>query len=128
MAFTNYQESRVLEHFFGTATVAKPTVYVALYTTEVDELGAGTEVSGGSYARRPWSGTVGGTSPTEVVNTSDITFATATAPWGTVTHVALVDALTGGNVMARATLDISRLIDTGTTSTFLAGQLKFTLE
>lgn len=128
MSFTNYLEQKVLEHFLSTPTVAKPTVYVGLLTAPMSEAGVSTEVTGGSYTRRLWAGTVSGSSPTQVANTSDIVFPTATASWGTVTHVALYDSLTGGNALVYATLDISRIIDSGTTSTFLAGQLKFTLE
>lgn len=128
MSFTNYLEQKVLEHFLSTPTVSKPTVYVGLLLASMDEAGVSTEVTGGSYARRLWAGTVSGTAPTQVANTSDIVFPTATATWGTITHVALYDSLTGGNALAYATLDISRLVESGTTSTFLAGQLKFTLE
>ena len=58
--FSDYLEDKVLDHVFGgNAYTAPSTLYVALYTVAPSifrfnsgDLGGGTEVSGGSYARQ----------------------------------------------------------------------------
>ena len=53
MSFSNYLENKILLHVFGATPYTAPaTLYVALFTSDPGEGGTGTEVSGGSYARR----------------------------------------------------------------------------
>ena len=97
--------------------------YVALFTTATTDAGGGTEVSGGGYARQlvglsAASGAGGSTS-----NAADITFPTATADWGTVTHVAIMDAATLGNMIMHSPLDASKAIATGDTFKINATEL-----
>jgi hypothetical protein len=48
---TTFLEQALAAHVLtGTPYTAPETIYLALYTTDVDESGSGTEVSGGSYA------------------------------------------------------------------------------
>ena len=51
---SNYLENKLLDHFLATTSYTAPSnVYVALMTVAEDDTGtAGTEVSGGSYARQ----------------------------------------------------------------------------
>ena len=99
--------------------------YVALYTTDPTDADTGTEVSGGGYARQ----LAGLSAPSDGVssNASDITFPTATADWGTVTHLGLRDAATIGNLLLYSILDASKAIATGDTFKMNAGELKVTL-
>ncbi|NNM74753.1 phage tail fiber protein [Enterovirga aerilata] len=129
MSFTNYLEQKVLDHVFGAGTYAKPTLYAALFTTATGEAGGGTEVSGGGYARQPIGAmTVSGTAPTQAVNASTFEFPVATADWGTITHAAIFDAPTGGNMLDHAPLAASKRIDNGDVFRFPAGAIKVTLE
>ena len=68
--FSDYLEDKVLNHVFGgTAYTAPSTLYVGLYTAAPSDTGGGTEVSGGSYARKSMPDmTVSGTSPTQATN------------------------------------------------------------
>ena len=102
--------------------------YVALFTTATTDAGGGTEVSGGSYARQlvglsAASGAGGSTS-----NAEDITFPTATADWGTVTDVAIMDAATAGNMIMHSPLDASKTIAIGDTFKINATELVCTID
>ncbi|MEM4658701.1 MAG: hypothetical protein QXX77_09815 [Candidatus Methanosuratincola sp.] len=126
-AFTDYLENKLLDHSLGTASYTKPTaVYLGLFTAAPGESGGGTEVSGGGYARQAvtFNAASGGTT----LNSSDITFPTATANWGTITHVALFDASTGGNMLYYGALTSSVVINSGQQFVILAGDLDITLD
>jgi hypothetical protein len=60
-------------------------------------------------------------------NNAAIEFPTATGSWGTVTHVAVFDALTTGNMIAYATLTASKVIDTGDVLRIPTNELDVTL-
>lgn len=102
------------------------TIYLALFTAAPSDAGGGTEVTGGSYARQAvtLSAASGGAS----ANSADITFPAATADWGTVTHVALMDALSGGNMLMHTPLDASKTVNNGDTFKINAGDLDVTVE
>ena len=126
MSKTNYLENKVLDHSLGVTAYTMPTVYLAAFTAAPGEAGGGTEVSGGSYARVALSGKIGAASGGASVNSADINFPTATADWGTVTHFAVFDASTSGNMLHYGALTASKIIYSGDVLSFLAGQLTFT--
>ena len=129
MSFTNYLENAVMDPVFGAGTFAKPAGrYVALFTGAPGEAGGGTEVSGVGYARQSAAFTVSGNSPTNAENTAAVEFPTAVTSWGTVTHAAVFDAVTGGSMLAYAALVEAKPISTGDVFRFPAGNLDFTLE
>lgn len=101
------------------------TVYVALYTSDPTDADAGTEVSGGSYARQAatFAAPSGGSSSTS----ADISFPVATGNWGTITHIGIRDALTLGNLLYHGALDASKTINTGDQFKILSGNLTVTL-
>lgn len=128
MSFSNFLETEILDHVFGAAAYTAPgTMYLALYTTAPGEAGGGTEVStsGTAYARETVAFTVTGNTAS---NTAAVEYATATAAFGTVTHVGVMDALTSGNLMAYATLASSKTISTGDVFRVPAGDLDITLD
>ena len=127
--FSDYLEDKVLDHVFGgTAYTAPGTLYVGLYTAAPSDSGGGTEVSGGSYARKSMPAmTVSGTSPTEATNGAAVEFVTATGSWGTVTHVGVFDASSSGNLLAWAALTASKTVSSGDVFRFDAGDLDITL-
>lgn len=111
MSFSNYLENKVLGHVFGgTAYTAPTTLYVGLFTSDPGEAGAGTEVSGGSYARQTITFTVTGS---QASSSAAVEFPTATASWGTITYAAVYDAVSGGNLLASGALTTSKTIDSG---------------
>ena len=126
--FSDYLEDKVLEHVFGgNAYTAPSTLYVALYTVAPSDTGGGTEVSGGAYARQTAAFTVSGTNPTTASNTAAIEYPTATANYGTVVAVGILDASSGGNLLAYSTLDSSKVVSSGDVFRFNAGDLDITL-
>ena len=111
MAFTDYLENKLVAHTFSNTAYTSPsTVYVALYTTAPTDSTSGTEVSGGAYARQSASFT---TTANAATNASAIEYPTATAGYGTVVAVAILDASSGGNMLAYACLTENKTIDSG---------------
>ncbi len=126
--FSDYLEDKVLDHVFGgNAYTAPATLYVALYTVAPTDTGGGTEVTGGSYARQSGTFTVSGTNPTTASNSAAIEYPTATADYGTVVAVGILDASSGGNLLAYANLDTSKSVTTGDVFRFDTGDLDITL-
>lgn len=128
MSFSNYLETKVLDHVFGaTAYTAPATLYLALFTSNPDEDGSGTEVStsGTAYARQTIAFTTSGDTTS---NTAAVEFPTATASFGTVSHVGVMDASTGGNLLAYAALTTSKDIATGDVFRIPAGDLDISLD
>lgn len=125
MSFSDYLETKVLDHVFaGTAYTAPSTLYVALFTAAPSDSGGGTEVSGGAYARQTIAFTTSGDTTS---NNAAIEFPTATANYGTVTHVGIYDASSAGNLMAWASLTSSKTIETGDVFRIPSGDLDITL-
>ena len=126
MSFTNFLETEILDHVFGgNAYTAPVTLYTGLYTASPSDTGGGTELSGNGYARQATAFTVTGNTAS---NTSAEEWATATGSWGTITHVGVFDASTGGNLMAYGTLTASKTIATGDVFRIPAGDLDITLD
>lgn len=123
---TNYLEDALLNHVFRNTTLTSPTtVYLALFTAAPGEAGGGTEVTGGSYARVAI--TFGAPSSNQIANSSAVNFATATANWGTITDCAIMDASSGGNMLAFGPLAASKVVNTGDTISFAIGALTVAL-
>src|SRR6056300_150421 len=124
--FSNFLENALINATLRATTYTSPaTVYVSLYTSDPTDADSGTEVSGGSYART--SAAFDAPSNGVTQNTSDVTFPTATASWGTVTHVAIHDAASAGNMLFHTPLDTSKTIDTGDIFKITSGNLTVTL-
>jgi hypothetical protein len=127
MSKSDYAENKVNELLVGKTAFTLPTAYVALYTAAPSDAGGGTEVTGGSYARKVTAGADWGTSASgSIANSNAITFVTASASWGTVTHFGVFDALTTGNLLFWAALTTSKTIGSGDTASFAVGALVHT--
>jgi len=125
--FTNYLENKLLDHVLRNVTYTSPTTaYVGLFTTAPDDTGAGTEVSGGSYARVSVSVTTA--SAGAVTSSANVTFPQATGSWGTISHLAIFDALTSGNMLMYTELTTSKVIGNGDIFQISSGNLSVTLD
>jgi hypothetical protein len=96
--FSDYLESNLLNAVLRNVSYTSPAnVYIALYTSDPTDANTGTEVSSASYARQSitFSAPVSGSCS----NDSAVTFPTPTENWGTVSHMGLFDAPTGGNLL-----------------------------
>jgi len=129
-SFADYWENKILDHLFGKGSYTAPTIYVGLSTADPTDDSSGlSEPSGGSYARvstvpGDWNVASGGATG----NANDITFPEATGNWGTITHFALFDAESAGDMLAHGTLSVSKTISSGDTVKFSAGDLDVTLD
>ena len=123
---SNYLENALINVTLRNTTyTAVATPYIALFTSDPTDAGSGTEVSGGSYART--SVTFGSPSNGVTTNSADVTFPTATASWGTVSHIGLYDASTSGNLLFHTPLDTSKTIDKDDIFKITSGNLSVTL-
>ena len=126
MSFSNSAETLTLNWLFTANSATRPTAwYLGLHTSNPDEDDSGTEVSGGGYARQSASFSVSGNTAT---TSAAIEYPTATANYGTVTHVGVYDASSAGNLIAYAALSSSKTIETGDVFRVPAGDLDITLD
>jgi hypothetical protein len=130
MSLSNYEEARLLDLLVGKTAHALETIYVGLSTADpLDDASGLAEPVGNGYARvattgATWEAAVAGA----IQNASAITFAEASGDWGTLTHFALFDALSGGNMIASGALDTGTAITNGQIFRFAAGALDITLD
>jgi hypothetical protein len=125
--FSNYLENKLLDHVLRNVSYTSPTtVYMGLYTSNPGEGNTGTEVSGGSYARQVVSVTTA--SGGIVTSSADVTFPQATANWGTISHIGLLDALTSGNLLMYTPLTTSKVIETDDILKVNSGSLTVSLD
>ena len=110
MAFSSTKATQILNQEF-----VNVTCYLALYTTNPTPNDTGAEVAGNAYARQEIEFTApsaeGGA--ITIKNAAEIRFPVATGNWGTITHVGIRSAATGGNLIAFGELTNPRSILTG---------------
>ncbi len=129
-ALSNYTENALVEWLGGNAFPSAPAnLYLSLHTDATTDAGGGTEVSGNNYSRTTiaasvWSAAAGGTGATS--NESAVTTAVATGSWGTITHIALWDASSAGNMIVHGALASSVTIGNGDSMQFSIGALVIT--
>jgi len=109
----------------NTAYTSPSVVYIALYTSDPTDANTGTQVSGGSYARQ--AVTFGAPSNGVTTNSAAIEFPQATASWGTVGWIGILDASSSGNLLYHTALDTSKTIDSGDIFKISIGNLSVTL-
>ncbi len=139
---TDFFENKLVDNFFRTSTYTRPAVLgVALFTAAPGETGGGTEVTGGSYARvdhpplnTNWNATQGGTSGDSTGtggltdNALDITFPAPTANWGIVSHMAIFDATSAGNMLIFGDIIPDKTVNNSDPAPkFTAGDLDITI-
>lgn len=109
MGFSNAYADTILNDVYR-----DETVYLALYTSNPTGADTGMEVSGGSYARQPiaFSAPVTEGGKRTIKTPTEIQFPEATADWGTITHIGLRTAATGGALISSAALVNPRTIQT----------------
>ncbi len=138
-SFTDYLENKIVDWLFRGQTFTPPAnLFVGLHTAACSDSSAGTEVTGGSYARvsvssalANWAGTQSAGSTTAssgtngtTSNNGAITFPAPTANWGTVTHFSISDASSAGNQLICQSLTASKTINNGDAApSFAAGAL-----
>ena len=128
MDFSNYLANATINATTRGVPYAPPVkVYVSLYTTDPTKDDTGLEVSGsgGTYSREELKlGT-----PFDGVSTNEnlMQWNTATTDWGVITHVAIHDSETGGNMLYYTPLDVPKNIEVGDQFQITVSNLKLTL-
>ena len=131
MSLTSTYEDAGLNTLLRGAAWTPPT-HLALFTADPGEAGSlASEVSGGSYARVAlgtlttfWAAASGGS----ISNANVVDWVKATANWGTITHVGLMTASSGGAMVKRAALPAGVPINTNDIFRLEAGALAITLD
>lgn len=129
MSFSNNAEGKVLDHIFKLAAYTQPTLYVGVSTANpLDDSSGVAEPGGSSYTRvattaASWQRTEG-----QVSNATQLAFPEATGSWGSLTHFAVFDAATAGNVVFYGVLTTAKAIAANETLRFPVGNLTFTLD
>lgn len=143
-ALSDYSENKLADALLRGQTLGAPaTWYIGVTTDTCSDSSAGTEPSGGSYARvavtaglTQWSGTQSagsttassGTSGT-VSNNAPITFPASSAAWGNLQAVRWYDAYSAGNSWICINLTSAvNVTGAGITVNFPAGQLQFQID
>ena len=122
---SNYLENKILDHILGTTSYTMPNpVYLALYTVAPTDSTAGTEVSGGSYARQTI--TFGAASGGTASNDANVDF--SGMPACTVVAVAVLDALTSGNILVYGSLTANKSVDAGDILRISTGDLDISID
>ena len=136
-AASNYLENALLNHVLTSTGYTAPTTrFLALFNNtsgnaaanlEAGTLTDETGTSGTAYARQAvtFAAASGGSSATNAT----VTFPAATANWGTITHVAVMDGGTAGagNVLFWGAVTTSKTIETGDTFQVTSGNLTISL-
>jgi hypothetical protein len=128
---TTFLAHELLDHVFGAATYTPPaTLYFALFTVApaIDGTG-GTEVSGTAYARVAVTNNATNfpaAASRLKSNGTAVTFPESGGSWGTAVSVCVMDASSGGNMLAKSNTVSYAVGAAGITVNFAVGALDFT--
>jgi len=122
---SNYLSNKLLDFVFRAVAYTMPAnLFFGLFTTAPTNAGGGVEVSGGAYARQSLPASMAGLCGTQgagttvastgtsgrIANNLTLAFPTPTANWGTITHEAVFDAVSAGNLLFWNVLDVPRTV------------------
>lgn len=118
MGFSNVRADAILNQEYRTGDV-----YLALFLNDPTPEATGTEVSGGGYERIkiPFSEPVTENGKRTIKNTVELQSVVAVADWGKITHIAIMDAPTGGTLISSNPLQKERTVDAGERFVILLG-------
>jgi len=130
-SLTNYGEGKVLGHLFGgTAYTVPSTWYIGLFSAAPTDTTAGTELTGGGYARAAVTNNTTSfpvvAAGSAVVNGPDITLFTSSGSH-TAVAMGLFDASTSGNLVAYSTITSTPIVALDVVR-IVAGQLQISLD
>jgi hypothetical protein len=127
-AISDYLENKLLDHVLRNTSLTSPSaVFLALYSASPTDTGAaGTEISGGSYARQTI--TFGAAASGTISNSAEISF--TTMPACTVAFIGVHDHLTNANanMLFHGALSASKSVDAGDTFKIAIGDLDISLD
>ena len=127
-ALSDHAEKLILDWMMTAGTATRPTAwYVALYTAAPSDAGGGTELTGSGYAREAvaFAAATSGTGTTS--NTGVVIFTADGGDWGSVTHMGIHDASSGGNLIWHGALAAAKTVADGDTLEFAVGNIDLTV-
>lgn len=131
--WTNTLVHALLNLMFRNVAYAQPATYLGVTTTTSSDSAAGTEASGGSYARLLIN-KAGGASPAWAVVSGGATslnqttsLVPATGSWGTVVSSAIYDAASAGNMLAYDNNTVDQAVGSGDTWQYASGEWSISL-
>jgi len=124
-----WYEKEILDHMLGVGSFTMPTtLHIGLFKADPGETGDLTnEVTGGAYVRQPVTFTAAAGQPAATSNNADITFPQATADWGTVTHIGIMNQTATGTMLWYGVLTASKTVNSGDTFKIPTADLDVTL-
>lgn len=127
-ALSDYAEKLLLDWMMTAGAATRPTAwYVALYTAAPSDSGGGTEVSGSGYSRQSVTLAAASTPGGTTSNTNAVSFTASGGAFGTVTHIGIFDASTGGNLLWHGAMTASKAVADGDTLEFSIGNIDLTI-
>lgn len=130
--FSDYLENQLLNATLRGGSQTGGAVFVALFTTDPTDAGTGNEVVDSGYVRQRVHQSVvsdGFTAPSNgtTSNTRNLAFPAIVDTTITVTHWAIFDAQTGGNMLYHAPLTNPKTLDPSDVLSFPVGSLTVAL-
>jgi hypothetical protein len=127
-ALSDFAEKLLLDWLMTTGTATRPTAwFLALYTAAPSDSGGGTEVTGNGYSRQSASFAAASTPGGTTSNTNTISFTASGGNWGSITHVGILSASTGGNLLWHGAMTTARTVNDTDTLSFAPGAVALTL-
>ncbi len=128
MSNSNYLEQQILSWITGTDMPTAPTtLYVAISTAAPPEAGGTIAEPAGADGYARVAVTFGaiqqGTDAATMSNDVELAFGPATGDWGDISHFAVFDAATAGNMIRHSALSAPVTINSGDSATFSTGAL-----
>ena len=127
-ALSDHAEALLLDWLMTNGSATRPTAwYVALYTAAPSDSGGGTEVSGSGYAREAVTFAAATSPGGTTSNTGAVSFTASGGDWGSITHIGIHDASTGGNLLWHGAMTASKTVADGDTLEFSIGNIDLTI-
>lgn len=124
-SLSDFSEKEILDHCLKVGQyVPGTTIYLALSTADPTDAGTGLAEPGSNYARKVIS--FGAASGRVITQDADVDFDQATGSWGTITHWALFDAVSGGNFLAHGALSAGFPVGINDTPSVASGEINVT--
>ena len=127
-ALSDHAEALLLDWLMTNGTATRPTAwYVGLYTAAPSDSGGGTEVAGNGYAREAVTFAAATSPGGTTSNSGAVSFTASGGDWGTITHIGIHDASTGGNLLWHGAMTASKIVNDGDTLEFSTGNIDLTI-
>lgn len=129
-SFSDYLENKWLGHILKSASFTHPAnIYMALSTADPTDAGTGlAEPSGNNYSRATITSNFTAAAATRAIaNNSDIVFPQASGSWGTISHWAIFDSGTAGNMLAYGSITTPKAIGANQAPKILSGQCSISI-